>query len=80
MSEQQPFTATAEQAAQQLRQLAHDVNTHLSVITMGMDALQATRDDAEQFEQMCEAIQQEGVAPLKEHLARLIKLASAGLE
>lgn len=80
MSEQQPLTATAAQASQQLRQLAHDVNTHLSVITMGMEALQATRDDADQFEQVRETIQQEGVAPLKEHLATLIKLASAGLE
>ncbi|MEX0867966.1 MAG: hypothetical protein WD030_11465 [Pirellulales bacterium] len=70
----------SQEAAQQddapatVRLLAHEATNALSVVTLGLNALQISRDDAAQFDEVHAMIQQDGVVPLKQHLAALIDL------
>jgi len=40
-----------------------------------MDALNAVREDADDFKEIYETIQQDGVGPLKDLIARLVEVA-----
>ena len=59
-----------------LRTLAHDLKNCLSVISMGMAALEAVREDAAQFADVQAAIKKDGVDPLKNGLSTLLALAA----
>lgn len=48
-----------------LRKLAHDLLTPLSIISMGLEILGHVRNDDEQFERMLKMMSSEGVNPLK---------------
>ena len=67
--------AADESSRGQLRQLEHDLKTHLGVISMGLHALDGAREEPVEFEMLRKAIDQEGVKPLKEIISRLIDLA-----
>lgn len=56
---------------QRLRQLAHDLRTPLSIISMGVEALKSVRTDAEEFATLVAMIEDEGIARLKEALTSL---------
>ncbi len=56
---------------QRLRQLAHDLRTPLSIISMGVEALKSVRTDAEEFATLVTMIENEGIARLKEALTAL---------
>jgi|GEM_PF-3222238 len=57
--------------AGRLRQLAHDLRTPLSIISMGLEILKQVRHDDEQFAHMLKMITTEGVEPLKTMIADL---------
>ncbi len=67
--------AAHEERRQQLRQLEHDMRTYLGVVTMGVQALDAFRDDAEEFAELSRTIEEEGVKPLRETIAEIISVA-----
>jgi hypothetical protein len=56
---------------EKLRQLIHDIRSPFSVICMGLDALRALREDEEQFLAICDTIEQEGIARMREKLDEL---------
>lgn len=77
MSPDEPTTtAPTDQRHEQLRQLEHDMKNYLGVITMGLQALEAVREDPEQFAQMSQTIDKEGIQPLKQIVTRLVDVAS----
>ena len=48
-----------------LRKLAHDLRTPLSIISMGIEILKQVRNDDEQFQRVLTMMSSEGVGPLK---------------
>jgi hypothetical protein len=54
-----------------LQRLMHDIRSPFSIISMGIEALRALRDDEEQFQAMCQTIEQEGIDKLRERLDAL---------
>lgn len=48
----------------ELQQWIHDLRTPLSIISMGVEALQRVRLDEKQFQELTEMILSEGVTPL----------------
>ncbi len=74
MSEVHQGTAHQDEAPATVRRLVHDVTNALSVVTLGLHALQFAREDAEQFDEVYATIQDDGVIPLKEHLATLVEM------
>lgn len=74
MPELQQSTAQQDEAPATVRRLAHEVTNALSVVTLGLHALQFAREDAEQFDEVHAMIQQDGISPLKEHLAALMEI------
>lgn len=55
----------------ELQQWVHELRTPLSIISMGVEALQRVRDDERQFEELSAMILHEGVRPLNELLNAL---------
>jgi len=55
----------SEAASQRLRQLAHDLRTPLSIMSMGLEVLQHVRNDDEQFGEMCRMMSREGIEKIK---------------
>lgn len=57
---------------EQLRRLEHDLRTYLGVVTMGVQALGAFREDADEFAELSRTIEEEGVKPLEQTIAEII--------
>ncbi|MCC9604998.1 hypothetical protein LOC68_25175 [Blastopirellula sp. JC732] len=74
MTAEDSASSSAERR-QQLRQLGHDIKSHLGVVTMGFQALDGVKSDPEEFAEIYAVIQEEGVKPLKESVLALIELA-----
>jgi signal transduction histidine kinase len=55
----------------ELQQWIHDLRTPLSIISMGVDALQRVRHDDQQFKELSEMIAREGIGPLNRLLDEL---------
>lgn len=64
-----------EERRKQLRQLEHDMKTHLGVVTMGLQALEGVREDAKEFSEMSQTIEEEGVKSLKRIVAEIVAIA-----
>ncbi len=64
-----------EERPKKLRQLEHDIKTYLGVVTMGMQALKLVREDPDEFAEMHQSIEEEGVEPLKAIVAQIVELA-----
>ena len=70
-------TSSTNPGAGQLRQLAHDLRTPLSVISMGLEILKQVRHDDEQFARVMTMISAEGVEPMKTLIANVADLAAS---
>jgi K+-sensing histidine kinase KdpD len=75
MTSQPESVSSSNARQQQLHQLGHDVKTYLSVVTMGVVALEEARNEPEAFAELVQMINEDGVAPLKQLINDLIKLA-----
>ena len=69
-----PAALEAEKRREQLRQLEHDMKTYLGVITTGLHALKLVRENPDDFAEMHQTIEKEGVDPLKAIVAQIINL------
>lgn len=74
-SHQDPSASMHQKRREQLRQLEHDMRSHLGIVTMGVQALEAFREDADQFAELSRTIEEEGVKPLKQTIAQIMALA-----
>ncbi len=74
-SEKDLSPSTNKGRKEQLRQLQHDMKTYLGVVTMGLQALEAVREDPEEFAELSQTIVQEGVEPLKQIVAEIVDVA-----
>lgn len=54
-----------------LRKLIHDIRSPFSVISMGVEALRSLRNDEEQFNAICDTVEQEGIEKLRAKLDEL---------
>jgi hypothetical protein len=54
-------------------QLAHDINSHLLVVTMGLELLDDARQDTERFMEVLARIRRDGIEPLKKGIAALLE-------
>ena len=59
---------------QKLRQLAHDMRSSLSVISMGLQLLAVSRQSQEEFEEMCEMMQSRGIDTLTQQIDAMAAL------
>ncbi|SFJ18199.1 histidine kinase dimerization/phospho-acceptor domain-containing protein [Planctomicrobium piriforme] len=66
-----PHPANLDAVQQRLRQLAHDLRSPLTVISMGLEALQHARKDDQEFRTLCDMIEQQGIAVLQAKLESL---------
>ncbi|TWU14331.1 hypothetical protein CA54_31760 [Symmachiella macrocystis] len=64
-----------EERPEILRRLAHEIKSHLGVVTMGMQALKLVREDPDEFAEIHKSIEKEGVEPLKAIVAQIVDLA-----
>lgn len=60
---------------EKLLRLQHDFNTYLGVVTMGLQALEGVRKDADEFAELSRTIEDEGVKPLKQIVAEIVAVA-----
>lgn len=65
---------TREQRQEQLRQLRHDLNNHLGVVSTGIQALAGTRDDAEVFAELQSMIEKDGIEPMKAIVDEILEM------
>jgi hypothetical protein len=65
-----------DERREKLRQLQHDLRTHLGVISTGLQVLAGSRDDPAEFAAMQEMILTSGLKPLEKGVAEIIALAS----
>jgi len=74
------YTAEAQflSPADRLRHLNHDIKNHLFVVGMGLKTLEAIRHDPDQFREVLETIESEGLEPLKRSLQELMESAREG--
>lgn len=56
-----------------IRMLRHEIGTHLTVVSMGLEALVLVREDVEQFDAMVDGIRQDGVEPLRHAIGALVE-------
>lgn len=75
MNEKQKTSINKSEKEQQLRRLAHEIQTPLSVIAMGLDVIKGTQSDNEDLVQITKMMQEDGVVPLKEMVAHFIEVA-----
>ena len=73
--EQDSTPSCAEDRRKQLRQLQHDIKTHLGIITMGLHALEGARNEPETFDEIIKMINSSGAEPLKEIVSEILKIA-----
>ena len=66
-----------EEYRAKLRKLEHDVKNCLSVVSMGMLALEGARQEPEDFAEVYATIHEGGIEPLKQGIAELVELASS---
>ena len=59
---------------QKLRQLAHDMRSSLSVISMGLQLLAISRNSQEEFDEMCEMMQTRGIDSLTQQIDAMAEL------
>ena len=59
---------------QKLRQLAHDMRSSLSVISMGLQLLAISRQSQEEFDEMCEMMQTRGIDSLTQQIDAMAEL------
>lgn len=60
---------------EKVRSLNHDIKNHLFVLGMGLQTLEAIRSDPDQFREVLETIENEGLEPLKQSIQELVLLA-----
>lgn len=65
---------SSPEGRQRLEELSHDIKNHLLVVSMGLDALTAVREDSTEFADMLETIKRDGVESLKQSVAELLDL------
>lgn len=75
MTAEQDQSTDRSERERQLHKLAHDIRTPLGIVCTGLEALNVVREDADDFKEIYESIQQDGVGPLKDAIARLIEVA-----
>lgn len=59
---------------QTLRQLAHDMRSSLSVISMGLQLLAVSRQSQEEFDEMCDMMQTRGIDTLTQQIDAMTEL------
>ncbi len=74
-NEQVTTPSCAEEHRKQLRQLQHDIKTHLGIVTMGLQALEGARNEPETFFEICRMIKDDGAEPLKEIVSEILRIA-----
>lgn len=67
---------STEDRRQQVRQLEHDVKNYFGVVAMGLQAIEGSREDADEFATLCATIREEGLAPLQRAIAKLVEFAN----
>ena len=70
-----PTSAPADIDHSNVRKLAHDLRTPLSIISMGLEILRQVRNDDEQFNRVLSMMSSEGVYPLKRMIDEIAKQA-----
>lgn len=63
-----------------LRKLAHDLRTPLSIISMGLEILKQVQNDDEQFQRVLAMMSSEGVVPLKRAIDDIARQAPTDSE
>jgi signal transduction histidine kinase len=71
MTEAEHDVALHGRSFAELQQWVHDLRTPLSIISMGVEALQRVRHDEQQFDELTDMILREGVGPLNSLLDAL---------
>jgi signal transduction histidine kinase len=71
MSEAEREIATPGRSYAELQQWVHELRTPLSIISMGVEALQRVRHDERQFDELSAMIMREGVRSLDNLLTSL---------
>jgi signal transduction histidine kinase len=71
-----PDPASDQQLHQILRKLAHDLRSPLSIISMGIEATRAMKNDPTQLDALCDMMAREGVEPLKRIISDLVEKRS----
>ncbi|HBN79660.1 MAG TPA: hypothetical protein DD473_28330 [Planctomycetaceae bacterium] len=74
-NEQDTTPSCAEDRRKQLRQLQHDIKTHLGIVTMGLHTLESARDEPETFAEICRMIKESGAEPLMEIVSEILEIA-----
>ena len=69
-----------EERSERLKQLRHDLRTHLGVLSSGLQVLNALRDDADEFAKMQQMMTEAGLAPLTAGIDEMVELALAEKE
>jgi len=73
-AEKDTFMMQAERK-QELRQLAHNIQTPLSVISMGLEAIKAVPPGSAEFNTMLGMMRDSGVEELKTAISQLVEAA-----
>lgn len=68
-------TGLPDNPSARLRQLAHDLRSPLSILSMGVETLKSFRTDPEQFDQICNMLLTDGVEPMKQLINRVAEEA-----
>lgn len=61
----------APEQIKRLRQLAHDMRSSLSVISMGVQLLEQSRNNPREFLELCEMMQTRGIESLTDQIDSL---------
>lgn len=72
MSEPRPGQSGDDQ---HLRELLHDVRSDLTVLAMGLEALEGVREDPARFTEILAMIRASGLEPLKQKIAAIPQIA-----
>ena len=75
MTDEQPTPQSASEIDEQIRQIDHDIKSTLSVITIGLQALEGACGEPAEFSELRTLIEDQGVEPLKKLIAKLVELA-----